>query len=262
MSVSIQSIHFNKPPLNEVVFGVWISNIQWDVTQYGKFHSVIAEHYPKIMMQNPIPPPGDLGMPSVPGVQFLSLPELPRVMYEGKDPAFLLQLQPDRLLINWRKHPNSKTEYPHFIELQKRLLTEFNLFADFCKKSNIGNPIIGGFDLTYVNHLLHKADWTNAEDLGKYFSHLEWLNKFPSAKVFSLDLAYPVEDFLVRTNVKKGILIQQRQDLFMIEIGISKAGVNLDLLEKTTAQANEILVKEFMKLSTATAHKEWELANE
>lgn len=253
-------IHFQNPPLNEVVFGVWFSNVNWSITHYGKYHSVIAESYPTTTTVNPIAPPGSLGLPTA-GLKFLTSPELPRVWYEGKDPAFILQIQPDRMLVNWRKRSDSKTEYPHFDFLFKRFTDEWEKFTKFCSSEKIGTPVIAGFDLTYINHFVQGKDWNTPQDLAHYFSHLDCLKHFPDAKVFGLDIAYPVRNFLVRTSIKRGSLVQERKDVFIVELGISNMSTPVNSFKDFASSANDILVNEFLRVTTKEAHSRWGLIN-
>lgn len=78
----------------------------------GDLRGAFASDYPKVFQHPPLPPmASEVGPPAI-RLQLLDAPELPRTWFLSEDDSRLVQFQPDRLGVNWRRR--SDEPYPHY----------------------------------------------------------------------------------------------------------------------------------------------------
>jgi len=111
---------FRKPPVSEVALGVQFPSILNPV-HLGLYYQRVKSRFPKIQMQPPVPPVFEtFGTSGPPGPQFAftyGIGMQPRMWFLSDDDDFLIQLQSDRLLVNWRGGGQG-APYPHFDAVQ------------------------------------------------------------------------------------------------------------------------------------------------
>jgi uncharacterized protein (TIGR04255 family) len=107
-----------KPPASEVALGIQFYSILNPV-HLGLYYERVKSRFPKIQMQPPILPVFETFGPNISPVPQLTFTHgmQPRMWFLSDDDNFLIQLQSDRLLVNWRTGPQS-TPYPHFDQVQ------------------------------------------------------------------------------------------------------------------------------------------------
>jgi uncharacterized protein (TIGR04255 family) len=107
---------FEQPPVSEVVLWVqFASNPQFRIVHAGLFWGSIREQFPSVSEQVPLPPAFEaFGVPMMgQPVQLQALFAFPRFWFESDDKTYLLQLQQDRILFNWRATSGQST-YPRY----------------------------------------------------------------------------------------------------------------------------------------------------
>lgn len=117
---------FKKPPVSEVALGVQFSAILNPV-HFGLYYQEVKSRFPKVQVQPPIPPqfevfgtrgPGlPLALPAFAGGALVAGFIAPRMWFMSEDDNWLIQLQSDRLLFNWRGGIQG-APYPHFDAVQ------------------------------------------------------------------------------------------------------------------------------------------------
>src|SRR5438045_572199 len=106
-------LKFKYPPINEVIVGLYFASevAPLRAEHVGVFWSTVRKDFPKIQQQ-PV-----LMIPPTSAAGFLELTftnelfPMPRYWLEGIDDAYLMQIQRDAFIFNWRKRG---AEYPHF----------------------------------------------------------------------------------------------------------------------------------------------------
>src|SRR5690606_10320273 len=91
----------------------------------------------------------------------------PRIQMHSDDSEWLLQIQSDRLVVNWRKKSGA---YPRFREALDRFIAEMNDWSSYLEGLEIKVDWTGPWDLTYVNQIADKELCENPQ---------EWLNLLP-----------------------------------------------------------------------------------
>lgn len=119
---------------------------------YGRLSELWGDQYPKADDRAPLPPivfedfgPGAFG----PNIQLLMPPLGTRVVYADEDDAKLLQLQRDRLVLNWQKLPGGT--YPRYETLRPAFEQALTTFVDFASEEGLGEVRVAQGIVTYTN---------------------------------------------------------------------------------------------------------------
>jgi len=85
----------------------------------------------------------------------MTRPELPRTWFISADDSVLIQLQADRLLLNWRRGATN-AEYPHFETVSGRFRAIYQQFEAFVADAELGTIQPEFCEMTYVNQFRPK----------------------------------------------------------------------------------------------------------
>ena len=145
--------HFDKPPVIEVVCGVQFEALElWKTTHYGQFWSKIKTDYSETQDVAPL-----VTVNLEPNVQpeplWSQLPPLRRVFYIHPPGNFLIQLQANRFLHNWRTVKDTD-EYPRFEAAYERFTKYWREFRHFLAEVSLPEPKSQIWELTYINHII------------------------------------------------------------------------------------------------------------
>jgi uncharacterized protein (TIGR04255 family) len=148
---------FGNPPLNEVALGVQFT----PAPKYSQIYSrdvwkLFEGGYPIVQEQGPLPPMFEtFGFPSQPSIQFGlgNNAQHDRFWFIAPENNKLIQFQPDRLHLNWRKVPDNGEVYPRFdnmvLEFEANFISLQKLMVDFGAPSLTCNQV----ELAYINHI-------------------------------------------------------------------------------------------------------------
>jgi len=106
------TVHFERPPLDEVVCGVQFAGVKWSDIHFGLFYAEVRGRYPCFQRRPPVSlfeSGGSEGLQ----IELMTESQLPLLWYESPDSPFLLQVQKDAFFVNWRRQPGN-FPYPHF----------------------------------------------------------------------------------------------------------------------------------------------------
>ena len=245
-------VHYSRSPLNEVVIGIQFSGVNWQIQHYGAYYEKLKKSYPKI--QSVLPLAKHFEQPTL---KFNSAAEMPRVWYSENTGPFLIQIQPDRFLLNWIKGDKEANNYPHFDAILKKFGEEYTNFVNFCMENRIGEAIPEFYELTYINHLSIDDSWKTTSDLSNYFIHFDFVKSFPDTKLFGVDLGYVVDGFPVKHSIKKGKKTNTDKDLFIMDFSVVEPVKNIAELPNRIKKANSTLGNEFDRLTTKFAKEQW-----
>ena len=135
---------YRHPPVNEVVIGVYFKDpiLAMRAEHVGLFWSEIESAFPEAAQNIPIG--ANLDIP-VQGEVF----PLPRFWFTSDDGTYLIQVQRNAFLLNWRKKDSA---YPHYEDVKARFDEWFGGFCAFCKRQfGLGKLDIARCELNYVN---------------------------------------------------------------------------------------------------------------
>lgn len=255
MDSRADNIRFSNPPLNEVVLDVSFSDSKWGVEHFGLY---FEEHVPKFVgtkIQHPLPPAGL--QPT--GLALVTEAELPRVWYEFEEKPFLVQIQKDRFILNWRKVTNLNNVYPLFKEFYGRFETEWNNFSSFCSAQDVGNPKVNRIELTYINHLVKGQHWNTLAELSQHFRSLAFVKDYSELSAFSFSAKYLSSGIPILQSYKPA-KTATGEDLYIVELKTMPQVSAPGEMQAAMKKSNAILVEEFVRITSELAHKNWGLS--
>jgi uncharacterized protein (TIGR04255 family) len=146
--------NYDDPPVNEVVIGIQFDRLAITGAHIGLFWEGLRDEFPKVSEQPYLDAKIEVlqpGLVSAPGFGFIPW-QGSRYWLTSADEVHLIQVQPDRLLYNWRRGPHHAT-YPHFEALQDKFWSIAEKWSEFVKKE--GQKLaLTQWEVTYINHIL------------------------------------------------------------------------------------------------------------
>jgi uncharacterized protein (TIGR04255 family) len=167
---------FKNPPINELIVGLYFNGEAPGLRaeHIGAFWASVRKDFPNVQQQVQIMHPALATAVALAPVAFEfttvgeALP-MPRFWLESTEPAYLMQLQKDAFLFNWRRKDK---DYPHFDAVKDGFDANFARFADFLQSEfQITLPPIAVAELTYSN-LVEKCEyWSSPRDTKNVLPH-------------------------------------------------------------------------------------------
>ncbi len=181
MPVSIATSHqvetmsgpsFENPPAVERVLSVQFRELGgFDLVHYGMWFEQIRDIFPLSTRQTRLPQIVERfpAAPSQPNrLEFEIGPSLSRCVFSSTDPSTrLMQLQPDRFAMNWRRDLGD--EYRPFSDTSQRFEDSFRQFEQFCANVELSEPIVELCEVTYVNRILVPDDENPSDFFAQVF---------------------------------------------------------------------------------------------
>jgi uncharacterized protein (TIGR04255 family) len=145
------SLDFERPPINEVVFGVFFPPVpSLKAEAVGLYWTRIRDIFPSVMQQ-------PVYVQQVPAIQMMPQPgelfPMPRFWFLSQDKTRLIQLQNNALLYNWRKQEGDQPgDYPRFNRMFVEFLEHLEVFQKFFANDlQAETPKFTSTELTYIN---------------------------------------------------------------------------------------------------------------
>src|ERR1700756_213227 len=144
---------FKKPPVSEVVLGIQFPSIVTPV-HLGAYYQKVKDRFPKTQTLPPILPVIEtFGTVPLSTAQFAITQGMqPRIWFLSEDDNYLIQLQSDRLLVNWRAGTKG-APYPHFEAVQQVFLTALDELEALLAQDNV-TAAVNQCELVYINPIL------------------------------------------------------------------------------------------------------------
>ncbi len=144
---------FDSPPVIETFLGVEFDPLSaWDIPYFGLFWQQIREDYQQCTVQPPLASrleSFDDQFRSVSEITILMKPEV-RCWYANDAGSWLMQVQNNHLLHNWRKGTG---QYPRYEAVRDRFLSALDKFTEFVASEQLGELSVRQCEVTYINHI-------------------------------------------------------------------------------------------------------------
>lgn len=145
---------FRKPPVIEVYCAIYFRDLtEMNSPHLGAFWEPLKHEFPLTETQPPLPP---IFISAAPGQNTLFLQQsfdFSRSWFLSADKGMLIQIQRDRLIVNWRK-VDAEAAYPSFDTLKDRFDSIYSTFKQTLTMYSINLPTISGVELGYVNDII------------------------------------------------------------------------------------------------------------
>ncbi len=227
---------YDQPPVIEVVCGTQFEPLEgFQATAFGLLWQRFRSEYPICKQQSPLAQVIErVGDPveEEPHVELSSVPPLPRMFFIHQAPCWLLQVQGDRFLHNWRKQEETDV-YPHFPEVFKRFWSAWQRFLDFCRDEKIGAPRVNQLEVTYINHIIQGEGWEGLGTIGEVFPDVTWQAQrsflpTPESVTWKACFALPDAAGRLHASVRHAVRRRDMQSVLLCELTARGVPSSLD----------------------------------
>ncbi|MEI2693878.1 MAG: TIGR04255 family protein [Saprospiraceae bacterium] len=235
-------------PVVEVVIGAQFSESALPNQLIFDFYQKIRNQFPLIQEHPPLL--SIIEKINEKNENYLTQNILSRKFFLTQDQTKLIQIQPNRLLLNWRKNTEN-TEYPHF----NNVLNEFlNIYTKINQIMQIDN-YLNQLEVTYVDHIIledfDKVDFNLTGILSVY-------NFSRTVKNFEGQISFPIGSINgnIILNIKNAIRNSDQKKLFVVETtcrGFNQAYS----IQKWFDLAHNELVSFFEEILTPLTKSKW-----
>lgn len=263
---------FKSPPINEVVLNVQYDAIEkFNITTYGLIWEKFKSDFPNVEQQMPLEPQFEkIGGRHAPGdflrfkIGQISMP-LPRAWFISGNNQEIIQIQPDRFIMNWRRINGDA--YPRYDgHMRDGFLKNLELLDNFYQENGLGKLQPNQCEISYINHI--DVSGTH-ENLSKIFTG--WSNQydlFDIADIEHIDLNInhiiknEAGEFLGRLNIRIMPAFKETDDspIFLMELTVRGRPLGNDLKDVINFMdlGREKIVRAFTKITTSEMHDIWE----
>jgi uncharacterized protein (TIGR04255 family) len=191
---------FDRPPLYEVALSLQSEPVAGLTTPYlGLFWNRIRDFYPETQTQPPLDPIVErfdiTPKPSLaPPFRFLQGLETPRCWFLTRGGQQLIQLQQDRLILNWRRVAEGDA-YPRYQRLRPELDRVARELVVFIEQEGLGFLSPNQCEVSYINHI-ESESWEHRGELSRILSFWQRVgtNEFPSPEDSTTALRFVIEE--------------------------------------------------------------------
>ena len=255
---------FDNPPVVEVAIGVRFRPL-WGLRglSLAPLQAVWQDAYPISQEQPPLMPVIE-GDPQGPGQLQLSLLPVPvvRQWFLSQSGNELVQVQPDRLLVNWRAGDPAE-RYPRYRHMRSMFESRFAELAEFAKNQGFGDLDVVQAELSYINVIQ-----LGREDLGRLETFLKGWSGTPGHHLdppeeARVTFTYPVPDVgippvrLYAEVSPAQLMTGERVLFFTLTIRGNPGGRSLDEALKFLDEAHSHIVRSFAELTQESMHALW-----
>ena len=155
---------FRSPPITEVALAVQFESLELTPVHLGMYALRMRDlGYVDVEQHPPLQPVFEqFGRPRpAPRVVIDLGSRAARHWFVTADGNRLVQLQPDRLIHNWRKRV-AEDQYPRYESIRATFRQRLEEFAAFTRDENIGEIAPNQCEVTYVNHVRLGATGTSS----------------------------------------------------------------------------------------------------
>lgn len=244
------AINFKKSPLNEVILGIQLKGPSLSSKKSIELIDLLRNEYPEISEHPPIP--SIIEHPNKPSTQKVLNSFASRKHLVHKNTNKLIQIQPDRLLFNWRRE-ETNTPYPSFI----------NVFHDFKEIINIIIKTvdfdlykeINQFEFTYIDHIYLDTFGISSYRLDHFLNIFQYDS---SIKSINLDYSIPHEKIggTLNTSIKSAKNKKDERKLFVLE-NTCRGFIDSINIDTWFKYAHDILIHNFIYIINDRAKNTW-----
>ena len=257
---------YERPPVIEVVCGVQYEPIGgFQATAFGLLWQRLRKEYPVVEQKPPLAEVIErFGNEATDGggIEVSKMPPLPRLFFVHSIPNWLLQVQADRFLHNWRKTKDSDV-YPRFPQVFGKFWSAWNDFLEFCSDEKLGDPQINQLEVTYINHIVQGNGWSGLGAIGEVFPDFHWRDErsflhSPESLAWKATFALPKECGRLHVSLRHALRRDDGKPVLLCDLtarGIPKAR-DSDAIRAWFHLGREWIVRGFADLTSEHVQKE------
>jgi uncharacterized protein (TIGR04255 family) len=202
---------------------------------------------------------------------FDDAPPLPRVWFLNEGKSELVQVQRDRLIVNWRQGARAEP-YPRYSSIISRFASTLELFTAFAASEKLGTVSPTQCEVTYINHIPAGEVWSSHADADHVVTN--WANKYSDSYLPRPEDVSFMARFLMAD--EKGVPLGRlhavlqsayravdKHPIFVLNLtarGAPRSSDRADVFHLFDQQ-HEWIVRGFASLTTTEMHKIWRRKN-
>lgn len=249
------SLAFKNPPVNEVVVAAYFNPplSAFRSHHVGLFWERIKSEFPNVVQQPPVGFSMDIG----PDVMSDELFPMPRYWFVAKDEVYLIQVEKNAFIFNWRRRGSNM--YPRFhTDIKPAFDKYYNIFDEFIR-TETGMPklSIGLCELTYVNNIERCEFWNGPKDTDKVIPSFSTISPGldPAEPLgFSCQYGYSVAaDMNLSIGIRSRMAPQKSNGptlVFEIKTGGQLGQVTKSVSDKWFERAHDTIISCFAKITS------------
>ncbi len=255
---------YDNPPVIEVVYGVQFAPLGLQCPTLGLFWQAVRQEYPSFVEKPPLAPVIERFDPDRRAETQIELTErlpLPRLWFVDRAENWLIQVQDDRFLYNWKKVKDQDV-YPRFEVVSTKFFDVWKRFQGFCQNESLPAPLVNQLELTYINHISIADVEVYVRDAGSIFPDMRWREThgfLPSPETLSWKTSFILPDRQGRLHVsmRHAIRLKDQQPVLLLELTARgmPASKDRDSVRGWFAMAREWIVRGFTDLTDEQAQK-------
>ena len=267
---------FRRPPLGEMVLALQFESLaQLDIRHVGLITERFQDQFPTFAVQPPLEPTLERfdrhhAVPTF-SVQMRDVPLFPRMwLMDGKN-VELVQIQPDRLMHNWRRVSDAD-EYPRYSQLRDAFARDWARLSDVLAELHLGVLQATQCEVSYVNHIEAGVPEGGYADPARVFTFLapsvmhhgqaDYEGVAFSSSGVAKSRGPDDEGILARFFIElgSGSIARKNQLVYQLNLTVRGAPATRDLsgVLQFFDFAHERIVRGFCELTTPEMHKSWE----
>jgi uncharacterized protein (TIGR04255 family) len=215
----------------EVVCGVTYDQLTFTEGQMADFRGLLGPGYPKLSFQQPLRDEFTMLVFRL-GVPLYEQ----RWWMETEDGEWLVQLQQDKFLLNWRQPKDG--EYPHFSAdggVLECFMKHWHTLQAFVRQRMDREVVAKRVEVTKVNHIRRGLHWDNVEELCELVPFVRGLHGLVGQELL-MDMT--LVDAQHPTNILSARIIQD---------DVSEQALRLELTRRYILREGEELYDQFIK---------------
>ena len=259
---------YKRPPINELVLDVQFQEVPLTTVDLIELRSLFVDTYPAYEEREPLRPELEAEAGGVNlSINLSHIPPLRRQWFKNKENTQLFQLQPNRLIHNWRRLEGEARQdeqsYPRFESVRDEFDKYLNLFNDYIKSKYNSPLILNQWELSKFNLIELEADWIKS--IHDTFTCLGIPQSFEGVK--QENIMYQAQNTLIHQDIPIGRLyvsletIDRPKGERAVLLRITARGRPDDVTIKCSLEkinlSNDIINNVFNSLTTVEAQKKW-----
>lgn len=148
---------FTNPPVVEVILSAQFGHVEgFGVIHYGLLWEHFSQEFPGVREMPPLEPAFELFGARSQAASSMKVEIIDRIMprlwFFNQDETRLIQIQPDRLVHNWRKIENDNV-YPRYEQIKAGFIDAVEKLNTFLSEKGMSEISVNQCEISYLNHI-------------------------------------------------------------------------------------------------------------
>lgn len=258
---------YEHPPVIEVVYGMqFASLIELRTPLIGLLWQNIKSDYPKFqempVLAQVLERFDQEAKTETASLELLEGPPLPRVFFLDANENWVMQIQNDRFLHNWKRVKEGDV-YPRFNAVSEKFFEAWEKFSQFCRSESVSAPKLNQLELTYINHIPVREGKSVLEEIESVFPDMRWHREhefLPDPESLSWKTSFLLPNGQGRLHVSLRHALRRKEKTPVLLLELTARGMpsttDLSKVKDWFSLGREWIVRGFSDLTDAHVQRE------